>query len=98
MSIANIIIIFHKSMFNIFKKKKKDDEKDGEGSPQKMGMMQRLAMKKMMSMSPAERNKLMQDMMKPENKGKLLSAMEMMKKTGQITEAQIEDAKKRLGL
>lgn len=85
-------------MFNIFKKKKKDDEKDGEGSPQKMGMMQRLAMKKMMSMSPAERNKLMQDMMKPENKGKLLSAMEMMKKTGQITEAQIEDAKKRLGL
>lgn len=85
-------------MFNIFKKKKDEEKKEGEESPQKMGMMQRLAMKKMMSMSPAERNKMMQDMMKPENKGKLLSAMEMMKKTGQITEAQIEDAKKRLGL
>jgi hypothetical protein len=84
-------------MFNIFKKKKKDDDKGGEDT-QKMGMMQRLAMKKIASMSPAERNKLMQDMMKPENKGKIMAAMEMMKKTGQISEAQIEDAKKKLGL
>ena len=85
-------------MFNLFSKKKKDDKKDGEENTQKMGMMQRLAMKKMASMNPAERNKLMQDMMKPENKGKIMAAMEMMKKTGQISEAQIEEAKKKLGL
>lgn len=39
-----------------------------------------------------------QDMMKPENKDNLLQAMEMMKKTGQITDEQTEEAKKKLGL
>lgn len=79
-------------MFNIFKRNKKSDD------TQKMGMLQRIAMKKMMNMSPEERNKLTQDMMKPENKDRLLQAMEMMKKSGQITDAQIEEAKKKLGL
>ncbi len=79
-------------MFNIFKRNKKSDD------TQKMGMLQRIAMKKMMNMSPEERNKLTQDMMKPENKGKLLQAMEMMKKTGQITDEQIEEAKQKLGM
>lgn len=79
-------------MFNIFKRNKKSDD------TQKMGMLQRIAMKKMMNMSPEERNKLTQDMMKPENKDKLLQAMEMMKKTGQITDIQMEEARKKLGL
>jgi len=63
-----------------------------------MGMLQRLAMKKLMNMSPQEREKITQDMLKPENKGKLLSAMEMMKKTGMISDDQVEEAKKKLGL
>lgn len=85
-------------MFNLFKKKDKEEKKEGQEDSQKIGMMQRLAMKKLASMGPAERNKLMQDMMKPENKGKIMAAMEMMKKTGQISEAQIKEAKKKLGL
>lgn len=79
-------------MFNIFKKK------TGTDDTQKMGMLQRIAMKKMMNMSPEEKEKMMQEAMKPENKDKILSAMEMMKKTGQITDAQIEEAKQKLGL
>ncbi|MFA6973220.1 MAG: hypothetical protein WC238_00575 [Parcubacteria group bacterium] len=74
------------------------NDKDEKEDTQKMGMLQRLAMKKMMSMSPQEREKLAQEMFKPENKDKLLSAMEMMKKTGQITDAQIAEAKKKMGL
>lgn len=80
-------------MWDIFRKK--SDTNDN----QKAGMIQRLAMKKMASMSPAEKNNLMRDMLKPENRGKLLSAMEQMKKTGMITDAQIEEAnKKKMGL
>lgn len=78
-------------MWNPFKKTDSNDT-------QKMGMLQRIAMKKMMNMSPEERNKLAQDMLKPENKGKILRTMEMMKKTGQITDAQMEEARKKLGL
>jgi len=78
-------------MWNPFRKNKNPDSNQ-------MGMLQRIAMKKMMNMSPEERNKLTQDMMKPENKDKLLRAMEMMKKTGQITDEQIEEARQKLGL
>lgn len=79
-------------MFNIFKKKTDTDD------TQKLGMLQKLAMKKMMNMSPQKKEKMMQEAMKPENKDKLLQAMEMMKKTGQITDAQIEEARQKLGL
>jgi len=61
-------------------------------------MMARVAMKKMAKMNPKEQQKMMQDAMKPENKGKLLQVMEMMKKSGQISEAQYDEAKKKLGL
>jgi hypothetical protein len=82
-------------MWNPFKKNTGND--DGEDK-QKMGMLQALAMKKMMKMSQQEREKLATEMMRPENQSKLLSAMEMMKKTGQITEEQIAEAKKKMGL
>jgi len=78
-------------MWNPFKKSGGDDT-------QKMGMLQKLAMKKMMNMSPQEKEKMMQEAMKPENKDKLLQAMEMMKKTGQITDAQVEETRQKLGL
>lgn len=61
-------------------------------------MLQRIAMKKLEKMSPEERNKVMQDAMKPENKDKILAVIEQMKKSGQLTDEQIEMAKKKLGL
>ena len=79
-------------MWNLFKKNKKSDD------TQKMGMLQRIAMKKMEKMSPQERDKLMQDALKPENKDKILAVIEQMKKSGQLTDEQIEMAKKKLGL
>jgi len=77
-------------MFNIFKKKKSTD-------PQKMGMFQKIAMKKLEKMNPKERQKIMQEALRPENKDKLLKAMEQMKNSGQITEEQFEIAKKKMG-
>ena len=80
------------SMFNIFKRSKKADD------TQKMGMLQRIAMKKLEKMGPEERDKIMKDALKPENKEKLLAVIEQMKKSGQISDEQIEMAKKKLGL
>lgn len=83
----------------MFWKKKKSD--DSHSSP-KMGMLQRLAMKKVMSMDPKEREKLMQKALASENieknKGKILETMKQMKESGQLTDEQIELAKKKLGL
>lgn len=86
-------------MWNPFSKKSSnDDEKD----PQKLGMLQRLAMKKLQNMSEEERMKLMQKFVTPENiqknKGQILQAMEAMKNSGQISEAQLEEAKRKMGL
>lgn len=86
---------FNHNMWNPFKKKNKN------GQPQ-MGMLQKLAMKKLEKMSPEQREKIMREAMAPENaaknKDKILSAMEQMKASGQITNEQIEMAKKKLGL
>jgi hypothetical protein len=79
-------------MWNPFKKVKQS------GSNMAMNMMAKVAMKKMANMSPKEQQKMMAEAFKPENKDKLLSAMEMMKKTGQLSEEQCRMAKERLGL
>lgn len=67
-----------------------------------MGMLQRLAMKKVMNMDPKEREKLMQKALAPENivknKEKILATMEQMKASGQLTEEQMKMAKEKLGL
>ena len=78
-------------MWHPFKKSSGSDN-------QKMGMLQRLAMKKLEKMSPEERNKVMREALKPENKDKILDVIEQMKKTGQLTNEQIEEAKHKLGL
>lgn len=78
-------------MWNPFKKSSGSDT-------QKLGMLQRIAMKKLEKMSPEEKNKIMQDALKPENKDKILAVIEQMKKSGQLTDEQIEMAKKKLGL
>lgn len=84
-------------MWNPFKKKKKGDD-----SQPQMGMLQKIAMKKLQSMSPEEREKIMQKALNPENiaknKDKILATMEQMKASGQVTDAQLEIAKKKLGL
>jgi hypothetical protein len=76
---------------------KVDDRKKDDDSP-KMNMLQRLAMKRMERMSPQEKAKMMQEVLKPENKDKLLSAMEMMRKSGQISEEQYRMAKEKMGM
>lgn len=67
-----------------------------------MGMLQRLAMKKLQSMSEKDRMKLMQKFVTPENiqknRGKILEAMEAMKASGQINAQQLEEAKRKMGL
>ncbi len=67
-----------------------------------MGFLQKLAMKRFMSMSEEEKMKLTQKMMTPENiaknKDKILEAMEQMEASGQITADQAEEARKKLGL
>lgn len=86
-------------MWNPFKKNSTTgDDKD----PQKMNMLQRLAMKKLQSMSEKDRNKLMQKFVTPENiqknKGQILQAMEAMRASGQINVQQFEEAKRKMGL
>lgn len=63
-----------------------------------VNMMQKVAMKKIAKMSPQEQQKLMAEAFKPENRDKLLSAMEQMKKSGQITEEQYRMAKQKMGM
>lgn len=82
-------------------KKKNGDNKDPM-DPQNMGFMQRMAMKKLEKMSPAEREALMKKVMTPDNiqknKADILKTLEQMKKSGQMNDHQIFEAKKRLGL
>ena len=61
-------------------------------------MMSKIAMKKLQNMSPQERQSMAREAFKPENKDKMLSVMEQMRKTGQITEEQYNMAKQKLGL
>ena len=92
-------------MWNPFKK---DDEKELEkelaGMPETkdMNMLQRFAMKRIMAMKPAEREKLMKKALTPKNiekhKGEILASLETMRKARQISDDQYRLAKKRLGL
>ena len=83
----------------MFWKKKKSD---GDQDSQKMGMLQRLAMKKLEKMDPKEREKLMQKALAPENiaknKDEILATMEQMRESGQLTDEQMKMAKEKLGL
>jgi transcriptional regulator of NAD metabolism len=78
-------------MWNIFKK-------FGKGNQSQLRILETLALKKMEKMSPQEKEKMMQEALKPENRNQLLSAMEQLKKTGLINEDQEKLAKEKLGL
>jgi hypothetical protein len=78
------------------------EKKEEINNAPKMGMLQRLAMKRVMSMDPKEREKLMKKALAPENiaknKDKILATMQQMKESGQLTEEQVRIAKEKLGL
>lgn len=67
-----------------------------------MNMFQRFAMKRLMNMSPAEREKMMKKAMTPKNieknKGEILASLETMRKSGQISDDQYRLTKAKLGL
>lgn len=87
-------------MFNIFKSKKNQttlSDDDKKNAP-KMGMLQAMAMKKIAKMSPQEKQKMMQEAMQPKNRDKILGMMESMKASGQVTDEQLAQAKKMLGM
>lgn len=91
------------SILDAFKKKKDDKKKTGDPmDPNNMNMLQRMAMKKLQKMSPQEREQLMKKVMTPENiqknKQDILNTLEQMKRSGQMNDHQIFEAKKRLGL
>ena len=82
-----------------WRKKKKSDEGQDK---QKMGLLQRLAMKKIEKMDPKERERVMQKALTPENiaknKDKIMATIKQMKESGQLTDEQVKIAKEKLGL
>ena len=92
----------------------KDKEKEGEdqqeavpnipGMPdmKDLNMVQRFAMKRMLKMSPAEREKMMKKSLTPKNiqknKVEILASLEAMRKGGQISDDQYRLTKKKLGI
>jgi len=78
-------------MWNPFKK-----NSDGNDT-QKLGMLQRIAMRKMEKMSPQEREKMMKEAFDPKNRDKMLKVMDAMKASGQITQEQYDMAKQKMG-
>ena len=87
----------------------KDEENKEEmpsipGMPEmkELNMFQRFAMKRMMKMSPAEREKMMKKAMTPKNiqknKAEILASLETMRKAGQISDDQYRLTKKKLGI
>lgn len=95
--------------WNPFKKNNEDGEKEEDfsnipGMPdtKNMGMFQRFAMKRLMKMSPAEREKVMKKAMTPKNiekhKDEILASLEAMRKAGQISDDQYRLTKARFGL
>jgi hypothetical protein len=81
---------------------KKKPKKYDENNPPKMGILQRLAMKRLEKMDPKEREQLMRKALSPENieknKDKILATMEQMKASEQLTDEQMKMAKEKLGL
>lgn len=98
-------------MWNPFSKKdEKDEEKKDAVTPnipgmpdmKDMNMLQRFAMKRLMNMSPADREKTLRKAMTPKNiekhKGEILASLEAMRKAGQMSDDQYRLAKARFGL
>lgn len=83
---------------------KKQEEEMMKSIPggENMGMIQKMAMKKVMKMSPEEREKLVKKALEPKNvqknKKEILDMLEKMERSGQMNRHQVFEAKKRMGL
>lgn len=95
--------------WNPFRKEKKDEQDDavqnvpaGMPDPKEMGVFQRFAYNRFLKMSPAEREKVMKKALTPKNvakhKDEILSSLEAMRKSGQISDDQYRLAKAKFGL
>lgn len=92
--------------WNPFKKDEggKEDLPPIPGMPdaKDLNMFQRFAMRRMMKMSPAEREKMMKKSLTPKNiqknKGEILASLEAMRKAGQISDDQYRLTRKKLGI
>lgn len=95
--------------WNPFSKKDeggKEEEKlptlPGMPDPNEMGMFQKMAYKRFLAMSPAEREKVIKKTMTPKNvakhKDEILASLEAMRKAGQMSDDQYRLAKARFGL
>lgn len=95
--------------WNPFKKsdgseKQADDLPSIPGGPdvEKMGMLQKIAYKRFLKMSPQEREKVMRKALTPKNvekhKDEILASLEAMRKNRQISDDQYRLAKAKFGL
>lgn len=74
----------------------------GAPDPKDMGMFQKFAMKQLMKMSPAEREKVLKKAMTPKNimkhKNEILAQLEHARKSGQMSDDQYRLARRRMGI
>mgnify|MGYP001446422015 CR=1 FL=1 len=82
-------------MWNPFKK---NTGRNDDDNMQKMGMLQRIAMKKVEKMSQEEREKMMKEVLNPKNHDKMIKVLDTMLSSGQITREQYDLAKGKMGL
>lgn len=102
-------------MWNPFNKKSKSgDDSSNKKTPatlpngmpvpdmKDMGMLERLAMKRFLAMSPQEQKKMVEKMMTPKNiakhKDEIMAQLEQARKSGQMSDDQYRLAKKKFGL
>lgn len=94
--------------WNPFKKDGEDKKEEklptiaGLPAPKDMSMLQRFAMKRLMNMSPIEREKTLRKAMTPKNiekhKDEIMASLEAMRKAGQMSDDQYRLAKARFKL
>lgn len=74
----------------------------GAPDPKDMGMFQRFAMKQLMKMSPAEREKVLKKAMTPKNimkhKDEILAQLEHARKNGMMSDDQYRLARRKMGI
>lgn len=89
------------------KKKEKSFEEElaslpGAPDMKDMNMVQRFAMKRLMKMSPAEREKLLKKAMTPKNiakhKDEILEQLEQARKSGMMSDDQYRLARRKMGI
>ena len=74
----------------------------GAPDPKDMNMMQRFAMKRLLKMSPEEREKLLKKAMTPKNiekhKDEILAQLEQARKSGMMSDDQYRLARRKMGI